>query len=104
VDKQGTLLLPYLYAKFGFVPDKIRDGQKYGEGNYIETNFCKMAITPEGKEANFISKSQGCWPFPTASGKTTKFSSCLVRGGLENVILVSPTGGLAQETYNHHTG
>lgn len=104
VDKQGTLLLPYLYAKFGFVPDKIRDGQKYGEGNYIKSNFCRMAVTTEGKETNFISKSQGCWPFPTASGKTTKFTSCLVRGGLENVIIVSPTGGLAQETYNHHTG
>ncbi|CAI2196472.1 18118_t:CDS:2, partial [Funneliformis geosporum] len=106
IDKETT---PYSirgkdYTGKQFNPDKIRDGTKYGEGNYIETNFCKMATTMSGNPSNFISRTQGLVPFPTASGKSTKFPYCMIRGGLENVILVVLDEGLLQDAYNHHTG
>jgi len=96
--KQGTLFLPYLYARFGFKPDEIEKDGKWNPDLFVKMETVK---TVSGKTFERMSDEQGCYPYPTASGKSTKFVYEIA--WRYNVILVLPFSGLAEEVYNYHT-
>jgi len=68
-----------------------------------EEYFCEKPVDPE----------KGVFPFPTSSGKSTKFPACIFGFAREakkkdnskkdwNIIIVSPTASLAQSAFDSH--
>lgn len=93
-NKQGKLKLPFFYAINGFDPDEL------------EGNFCAFEIIggkERLKELEGDKGQRGVLAIGTGVGKTTKTASCLCCGGKRNIILVTPTKGLASSAAKHHS-
>lgn len=110
-DKQSKLLLPFFYAKNNFDPDNLTKDSFCAFEPKKESAAAKPAkqIKKESKvakPAKQLKEVDGAWQgalaIGTGVGKTTKTASCLCKGGKRNIVLVTPTEGLAYSAGGHH--
>jgi hypothetical protein len=115
--KRGQYLLPFSFTK-------VRDvgGHELKNLDNLETNgFCQAEMVEETLFGGLVKKNlpqikgtQGHFPFPTGSGKSTKVVACMKRGGEKdgvweeaknrNIILVMPEQVLVESIYKHQNG